>query len=447
MPISRLSLIIIVTLLAGYALFDKGFAYVGYPPIFIGEIALGACLFLAVTGAFSFRVFRSPIAWVLILFGFWQFVRTVPYLGGGGLDAIRDSASYYYALFGILFAAAILRGRAVEWVATAYGKWVPWFLLLSVPAIILTTKFRFLIPTHPGGDMPILWLKPGDMAVHLAGIAVFMILGLHLYYPRREKARLVLQEIIFVILLSIDVIVAGSRNRGGFLAVVLACFVVSVFKPMNRLTRFVLPALFVIVVVGSLDISIPVTGGRAVSIKQITDNIHSIFFESDREELSDTSEWRLKWWSIISDETFDGKFFWTGRGYGANLAEKHGFTDATGNRSPHNAHLTFLSRSGVPGLVLWIGLQCTIVACLLLSYYRSTQIGAEPIANLNLWVMGYLVASLVNSSFDVYLEGPQGGIWYWCIVGFAIALTEEQRLLRPYAQPSFAASQRSGAVV
>jgi len=29
----------------------------------------------------------------------------------------------------------------------------------------------------------------------------------------------------------------------------------------------------------------------------------------------------------------------------------------------------------------------------------------------------------------VFLEGPQGGIWYWCVVGFAVALTEEQRLL------------------
>ena len=41
-------------------------------------------------------------------------------------------------------------------------------------------------------------------------------------------------------------------------------------------------------------------------------------------------------------------------------------------------------------------------------------------------------AFMVNSSFDVYLEGPQGGIWFWALMGFVIALTEEQRLL--YAQ-------------
>ena len=31
---------------------------------------------------------------------------------------------------------------------------------------------------------------------------------------------------------------------------------------------------------------------------------------------------------------------------------------------------------------------------------------------------------MINGSFDVYLEGPQGGIWFWSIIGFGIAVTE-----------------------
>jgi hypothetical protein len=34
---------------------------------------------------------------------------------------------------------------------------------------------------------------------------------------------------------------------------------------------------------------------------------------------------------------------------------------------------------------------------------------------------------MVNATFDVYLEGPQGGIWFWCVFGFGIALMEVQR--------------------
>ena len=42
--------------------------------------------------------------------------------------------------------------------------------------------------------------------------------------------------------------------------------------------------------------------------------------------------------------------------------------------------------------------------------------------------MAYFTAFLVNMSFDVYLEGPQGGIWFWCLIGYAIALTRAQRM-------------------
>jgi hypothetical protein len=32
------------------------------------------------------------------------------------------------------------------------------------------------------------------------------------------------------------------------------------------------------------------------------------------------------------------------------------------------------------------------------------------------------VAALINMSFDVYLEGPQGGIWFWSVVGLGLVL-------------------------
>jgi hypothetical protein len=29
----------------------------------------------------------------------------------------------------------------------------------------------------------------------------------------------------------------------------------------------------------------------------------------------------------------------------------------------------------------------------------------------------FWIAFLINASFDVYLEGPMGGIWFWCVFG------------------------------
>jgi len=32
----------------------------------------------------------------------------------------------------------------------------------------------------------------------------------------------------------------------------------------------------------------------------------------------------------------------------------------------------------------------------------------------------YWLAYLINASFDVFLEGPVGGIWFWCVYGTGI---------------------------
>jgi hypothetical protein len=35
------------------------------------------------------------------------------------------------------------------------------------------------------------------------------------------------------------------------------------------------------------------------------------------------------------------------------------------------------------------------------------------------WILGYLAAFVVMTSFDVFLEGPMGGIWFWVMIGVA----------------------------
>jgi hypothetical protein len=76
---------------------------------------------------------------------------------------------------------------------------------------------------------------------------------------------------------------------------------------------------------------------------------------------------------------------------------------------------------------------------LLRGYVLAQANNRHTLAKINLWVMGYFTAFLVNMSVDVYLEGPQGGIWFWALVGFAIALT--------YAQSVNAKAPRSHARV
>ena len=67
-------------------------------------------------------------------------------------------------------------------------------------------------------------------------------------------------------------------------------------------------------------------------------------------------------------------------------------------------------------------------------YVAARSVGYDVLANANLWLLIYWLAFIVNSSFDVFLEGPQGGIWFWCLVGYIIAITLWQDgMLRPRA--------------
>jgi hypothetical protein len=38
-----------------------------------------------------------------------------------------------------------------------------------------------------------------------------------------------------------------------------------------------------------------------------------------------------------------------------------------------------------------------------------------------IWLLAVWAAIMLNASFDVYLEGPMGGVWFWVIFGIGIS--------------------------
>ncbi len=136
-----------------------------------------------------------------------------------------------------------------------------------------------------------------------------------------------------------------------------------------------------------------------------------------------TIRWRLMWWRAIVGYTFRGPYFLSGKGFGVNLADADGFQPEKnhGLRDPHNVFMTFLARSGVPGLALFVILIGTVSWNLLTAWRRSD--GEE--RRLNVWLLAYLTAMLVNACFDVYVENPMGGVWFWSLVGAAMVVTAQ----------------------
>ncbi len=164
--------------------------------------------------------------------------------------------------------------------------------------------------------------------------------------------------------------------------------------------------------------------GRPATLRQLIDNILSLFGSSSDLNLEGTKQFRLAWWGKIVDYTVFGRYFWTGKGFGVNLADADGFQSTVDHslRSPHNTEITVLARMGVPGLLLWLVLQGAFGIGLLVATLAHRRRRDWKIAAVGALLLAYWAAMMVDTSFDPYLEGPQGGIWFWVIFGLGLVV-------------------------
>ena len=411
-------------LLAGYALLGRTFARLNAGPVYIGEIALAVLLTTALAHGDWGAVWRSWVTRLLVLFALWGAVRTAPFLSTYGLDALRDGAVWGYGAFSVAVAVLLIRHGSLAVVIRTYRKFgalfLPWLVLL-VAVRLLRWGGAVTQELLPEGSV-----KPGDVSVHLAGIACFVGLGLH----RRASsahARGWLTEWLIWGGWAVSFFFFGTQNRGGLLSILVALWLALGLWRRGAWAKALYIGLAVMI---PLAIFEPDLGTRRkVSPQQVVANLLSVAGDPNP-SFEGTRQWRLSWWRKIRDYTLEGEYFWTGKGFGVNLADEDGFqTDPLNHslRSPHNGHLTILARMGVPGLTLWVLLQGAFGIGLVREFLRARRCSANGRAAVILWILAYWSAFLVNAAFDVYLEGPQGGIWFWTVLGIGLAILVERR--------------------
>lgn len=411
---------LLVFCLFGYALLGKGFAYAGVPPVFIGEIllAIGVAVFLR-SGTLIASL-GSPLSLLVAALMVWVLLQTVPYIGRHGINALRDSVIAMYGVFTFIVIGLLLEApQRLQQVVALYRRFAVVFILAMPFIYVFFVVFRNYLPEWPGTGIPILALRGGEVAVHVAGACIFALLG----FLRPSRT--------WLLMLVFGALIVCTQSRGGMLAILIPLALAVVLG--GKLRRVVWPlatALVLLSVAYALDLgfSFPGSYSRSVEVRQAIDNFASIFFPSGTASLDGTKKFRVEWWTSIVDYTVHGQYFWTGKGFGVNLAEADGFVVGTENdgpplRSPHNAHMTVLARAGVPGLLLW-GLLCTSWLATMLGYMVHAWRRQEPAwANLFLFVACYAASILINASFDVALEGPMLGIWFWALIGLGIGAT------------------------
>jgi hypothetical protein len=347
-------LVMLSIILLGYALMGKGFAYLGFPPLYVGEIAfLTGLVVLARTGAFI-GVFATIPALLLTTLMVWVLFRTLPFVGLYGVDSLRDSAIIMYGCFAFIIIGLLLEdGRRIDTIIRYYG-----IMLATFPAIPVGFWFtKYWVDYIPRiyGPVPIVEIGASAVGTHLSGAMVYVLIGYRKVSP------------VWVIVWFATLALVSATNRGATLAVIIP---VSFAMLVLGRYRLMLATVLTAIAVFSVMLALESTFGqyeeakdsieRPVSAHQIVENAKSIIGQSGQ-QTEGTKQWRLNWWDIIINDTFHGPSFWTGRGFGINLADADGF-GGTGDprdphpplRSPHNAHMTLLARAGVPGAVLWL---------------------------------------------------------------------------------------------
>ena len=312
--------------LLGYALMGKGFAYIGLPPLYVGEIAFltGIAVFVR-SGALVASLATLPSV-VLAVTMIWVVARTLPFVTVYGFDALRDSVIILYGGFAFIVIGLLLEdARRIDTVLRYYGK----FFLMTFPAIPigfwLTKYWVDYIPKFYGP--PVVEIGASAVGTHLAGTAIFVLIGYRKVSP------------LWIIVWLATMAMIGATNRGAALAVLVPVTFAMIM--LGRL-RSMLTTLTVGLVAFGLLFAAEAAFtqfeeakdsiDRPVSAHQIVENAKSILGQSGH-QTEGTKKWRLDWWDVIINDTLHGPSFWTGRGFGLNLADADGFAGHTSERS------------------------------------------------------------------------------------------------------------------
>ncbi|ACK85834.1 right-handed parallel beta-helix repeat-containing protein [Methylorubrum extorquens] len=391
---------------AGYMIFGKSFAYLGLPPLYAGELLFLLGLLAALRARSGINLVAglatAPALCLAALMG-WVLLRTLTGLREYRVDALRDGAVALYGGYAFVMIALLLDDpRRLGTLLRMFR----WLARIAIPMAIIA----FIL-----GDVPFFAARAGELSAHLTGACVLALVGLVRVGPG------------WVAFVGLGAVLAAAQNRGSMLAIAVpVCLALLAVGQWKRMAATLILGAGLLGAAAALDVEVELPNSdRPVSAAAVVNNIVSIVAPSSGGNLDDTKQWRLRWWNTIVGYTVNGPYFWTGKGFGPNLAETDGYVVGLENggptlRSPHSIHMTYLARSGVPGLALWL-LTCAVwMAAMLAAFWRARRMGERKWESFFLFIACYVASIVIDASFDVALEGPMLAIPFWTLIGIGI---------------------------
>jgi O-antigen ligase len=398
-------------LMAGFALLNRRFAYVGVPPLYVTE-ALGAVLLVLAPLSFAGRpgvaLPRSVAGRVALgavcLYLAVGSVRLLPDLLGSAavLDVFRNFAVVYYAGFALLAYVAfaddpIRRIRLMFMVLVACstaGNLVRVFGFFSGVAI-----------EGPIGP----YSKPiSGHAVGFAILSACWLLGeLQFRRPLTRVATLGISVLLALQLLFVYL----SGHRSALLAMGMG-FITFVMAPNGRRVL-----LFGVASLGIFVIAVTLVAPLRAAVLGIAVKYMSLFSGTLAEP---NALWRYLFWQRVLDYWTQAPF--TGGGFSIDLSSlvPLEFPDLMTRTDPHNSYLTVLARTGILGLVAVLTAIVSATGTMLqMARSWDATLPRAAAATVAACLAGYAVFAAMN----VVLEGPYHGVPVWLLVGAAAALS------------------------
>jgi len=413
-------------LLVGFAVLDRGFAWfhISGTPLFVTEIVLAVGLAAALRGLTRTTVWsRSSAVAVLVGFMAWGIARSIPGMLDDPEVALRDAATWIYAVF--LFALIDLVNRR----PSTLGRWLGRYRRLLLPLTVLLPAVVYLGELVDGLDVPdsdvsIFSYKPGNAAVHLL-LAIGFLWAV--WSPQDRKG--VRSRYLITGLAVAGILVLSTQGRGGFVAATVGgALLILLITDRSQLVLSAAGSLVAIAVAVVLIDPELHLGGRDISAEQFAENVSSIVTGEGDGELGGNVDWRVHHWTRVWEGVNDDVPL-TGHGFGVNIANEYGIPQADiGLRNAHNSHLTILARVGWVGAALWLTLWFFWYLETLWARRRHREMGLYRLSGLSTWALVGVTAIHVNAIFDPTLEGPQVAVWLWALTALGVFTTLAARV-------------------
>jgi len=398
--IKHLYLKIYFIAMALYVFFNKGIAY-----SFMAEILWAMGLFIILLNRKKYEFVWTRQVKILFFFLLLGLVYIpIGMRNNPVMDVIRDSFIFQYGWFVfIIFMYQDDQETIWKYLINIY-TWFPVFGILNFIALNFIYKAdQFIL----FGDVPLVLYKYGDLGVHLL-ISSLVLLNF-------QQNRSIRFQITIGLLIVFNLLILTAYSRSGMLSYLMGVGLFVYYSKdqaikdnLKKAFKF-LPVILIIVVPIYASIKVQENfQGRTVGIEQLKENAGSFVGISKDANLDNNKIWRLVWWGKILDYSFSPQYFLQGKGLGMSLAaEDEIMSDVEELRSPHNFHLNIMARFGVPVFCLWL-----YWLFLLFKPLFKKQLGQTAVL-----ISVILIAFIINSSFDVFLEGPMGAFPFWTFVG------------------------------